>query len=134
MRLKLEGCDMKHQRLLTAVGLRCYCIRYLSLILLYYFRKKKQERQGTYNITLKRVRLTIVSLESNNYYVFRVCVCSLRYPSCKEHAPYCHLCPVRLYHIFPHYLTNRTIFGKKLLNTKRVLIFFIKNCLKHFCR
>jgi hypothetical protein len=31
---------------------------------------------------------------------------------------YCHLWPVRLYHIFPHYLINGTIFGKKLLNIK----------------
>ena len=34
--------------------------------------------------------------------------------------PYCHLCPVRLYSIFPHYLINDTIFGKKLLNTNYV--------------
>jgi hypothetical protein len=26
---------------------------------------------------------------------------------------YCHLWPVRLYHIFPHYLINCIIFGKK---------------------
>jgi hypothetical protein len=50
-----------------------------------------------------------------------VCVCSLRYPSCNAHAPYCHLCPVRLYNIFPHYLINGTIFERKLLNTKCVL-------------
>ena len=31
-----------------------------------------------------------------------------------------HLWPVRLYHIFPHYLTNGTIFGKRLLSTKYV--------------
>ena len=37
---------------------------------------------------------------------------------------YCHLWPVRLYHIFPHYLINRTIFGEKnLINIKCVLIF-----------
>jgi hypothetical protein len=133
VRIKLEGCDMKHQRLLTAVGLRCYCTRYLSLKLLYYFRKKK--RQASYEEHNNEARsLNHSIIGNNNYYVFRVCVCSLRYPSCKEHAPYCHLCPVRLYHIFPHYLTNRTIFGKKLLNTKCVLIFFIKNCLKHFSR
>ena len=29
--------------------------------------------------------------------------------------------PVRLYHIFPHYLINYTIFGKRLLNIKYVL-------------
>jgi len=48
-----------------------------------------------------------------------VCICSLMYPSRNTHAPYCHLCPCPLDKIFPHYLTNGTIFEKKkLLNTK----------------
>jgi hypothetical protein len=34
-----------------------------------------------------------------------------------------HLLPVPLYHIFPHYLINDTIFGKKLLNMKCVFWF-----------
>jgi hypothetical protein len=42
------------------------------------------------------------------------------YPACNGHAPYCHLWSIRLHNISPHYLTNRTIFGKKLLNTKCV--------------
>jgi len=33
-----------------------------------------------------------------------VCVCSLGYPACNSHAPYCHLWPLQLY-IFPHYST-----------------------------
>ena len=36
---------------------------------------------------------------------------------------YCHLRPLWLYHICPHYFINGTILGKKLLNIKRVLIF-----------
>ena len=52
-----------------------------------------------------------------------MCVCSLRYPSCNVHAPYCHLWPARLCSIFPNYLTKGMIFGEKLLNTKRVSIF-----------
>ena len=36
---------------------------------------------------------------------------------------YCHLWPVWLYHIFPYYLINGTIFGKELLNIKRVFWF-----------
>jgi len=51
------------------------------------------------------------------------CVCSVSYPSCNAHAPYCHLWPVWLYYIFPHYLINGTISRKKLLNIKYVLIF-----------
>jgi hypothetical protein len=55
-----------------------------------------------------------------------VCVCSLRYPAYNAHAPYCHLCPAPLYSIFPHYLTNGTIFEKKLLNTKCVFWFSLQ--------
>ena len=51
--------------------------------------------------------------EINNYYIFWVCVCSLRYPACNAHALYCHLWPARLYYIILHYLINNTIFGKK---------------------
>jgi hypothetical protein len=36
------------------------------------------------------------------------CTCSLTYPACNAHAPYCHLWPARLYNIFPHFLINRT--------------------------
>jgi hypothetical protein len=31
---------------------------------------------------------------------------------------YCHLWPVWLYHIFPHYLINGTIFWKKVIEHK----------------
>jgi hypothetical protein len=61
---------------------------------------------------------------SGKYYILWVSVYSLGYPACNSHAPYCHLWPVRHYYIFPHYLINGTIFGKKkLLNTNCVLIF-----------
>ena len=49
------------------------------------------------------------------------CVCSLSYPACKAHALYyIVMWPVWLYHIFPHYLINGTIFGENLLNIKCV--------------
>jgi hypothetical protein len=57
----------------------------------------------------------------NKYFIFWVCVCSFRYPSCNAHAPCCHLWPVRIYNIFPHYLINGTIFERKVLITKCVL-------------
>jgi hypothetical protein len=38
---------------------------------------------------------------------------------------YCHLRPLCVYHIFPHYLTNGTIFGKKLFNIKCILTFSV---------
>ena len=55
-------------------------------------------------------------------YTTCMCVCSLRYPALKGHAPY-HLWPARLYSVFPHYLINGTICEKKLVNMKCVLIF-----------
>jgi hypothetical protein len=56
-----------------------------------------------------------------------VCVCSLSYPARNAHAPYCYLWPAPLYNIFPQYLTNDTIFGrKKLLNTKCVFWFSLQ--------
>jgi len=48
------------------------------------------------------------------------------YLACSARAPYCHLWPVRLYDIFPHYLMNGTIFGKTLLKIKCVLGFCLQ--------
>jgi len=39
---------------------------------------------------------------------------------------YCHLWPLRLYSIFPHYLINGMIFGKKLLNIKFLFWFSVQ--------
>ena len=61
--------------------------------------------------------------KSNKCYVFWVCVNSLRYPACNARAPYCHLWPVRLCYIFPHYLTNGTMFENKLLNIASIYRF-----------
>jgi hypothetical protein len=48
-----------------------------------------------------------------------VCVCSLSYPACYVHAPYCHLWPAGSRVFIPYYFINGTIFGKrKLLKTK----------------
>jgi hypothetical protein len=52
--------------------------------------------------------------------ILRVCVSSLSCPVCNEHAPYCHMCSIQLYNIFPHHLINGTIFGKNLLNLKKL--------------
>jgi hypothetical protein len=48
----------------------------------------QHDRQCAYNLILRRVRLTIVAVESNKYYKFWVCVCSLTYPVCKAHESY----------------------------------------------
>ena len=40
---------------------------------------------------------------------------------------YCSLWPVRLYHIFPHYLLTSKIFGEKVLNIKYVFCFYVSS-------
>jgi len=86
------------------------------------------------NVTTRRVRATIVAVEGNKYYIFRVHAFSLGYPACKAHVPYCHLWSLRLYNIFfPHYLINGTILEKKSYLTKKIYFdSFYKFCLKHF--
>ena len=54
--------------------------------------------------------------KAKNDYVSWLCVCSLKYPAYNAPAPYCHLRPVTLYNIFPHYFINCTIFEKKQKN------------------
>ena len=51
------------------------------------------------------------------------------YPVYNAHAPCCRLRPALLYNIFPHYLTNGTIFEKKVIEHKIcVLCFSTKFC------
>jgi hypothetical protein len=61
--------------------------------------------------------------KSNEYYTFWVCVCSLRYLACNAQAPYCHLCPVRLYDIF-QLIAKCNIVDKKVINIKCVFKMF----------
>ena len=72
----------------------------------------KQGRQCTYNVTIRRILATIVAVEKLwVLYNLSARICSLRYPACNAHAPYCHLWPAPLYNISPHYLINGMIFG-----------------------
>ena len=67
----------------------------------------------------------LMQWKSNKYYIFWVRVCSLMYPACNTHAPYCYLWPVWRYHIFPHFLT---IFEKKkVMEHKRCVLIFATN-------
>ena len=71
--------------------------------------------------------------KSNEYYTPCVCICSLRYPACNVHGPYCHLWSVLLCSIFPHYIINGTVFEKKkLLNIKCVFRFSLRLLLETF--
>jgi hypothetical protein len=49
--------------------------------------------------------------------------CSLAYPACNAHAPYCHLWPLAL-PSFLHYLINGKIFEKKFTEHKICVLIF----------
>jgi len=62
---------------------------------------------------------------SNKYYVFWVCICSLRYPACNAHAPYFPICPAPPYNIFSTLSHKRHDSRKKVTEHETcVLIFF----------
>jgi hypothetical protein len=68
----------------------------------------------------------LLQWKSSNYeyYIFRVCGCSLRYPAYDAHTSHGNLwLSWPTIYVFPHCLINGMIFGKKkmLLNIKRVL-------------
>ena len=87
----------------------------------YHYSQHGNPEGRSYNIEL--LSLKRCWWKTNKYYTFWVSVCSLRYPACNAHAPYCHLSSAPLYHIFPQYLINSMFLGKKLLNTKCVFWF-----------
>jgi hypothetical protein len=76
---------------------------------------------------MRRVRAASVAVGKQRVlHNLSMCICSFSSPACNAHAPYFHLWPSPLYHIFPHYLINGTSFEKKLLNTKCVFWFSIQ--------
>jgi hypothetical protein len=70
--------------------------------------KVEQDRQCTYNIILRCVHANIFQWKSNKYYISLLCTCGRSYRACNAHASHCRVWPVRVYEIFPHYLTNST--------------------------
>jgi len=85
-------------------------------------KRKTQERQCTYNVTLTCVRATSVAPACVCVCVC-VCICSRRYPACNAHAPYCHLWPSPQYNIFPHFPINDKILENFTEHKMCVLIF-----------
>jgi hypothetical protein len=85
----------------------------------------RQDRQCSITWQYGTFMQPLLQRESNGYYIFWMCVCSLRYPACNAHAPYCHLRPVCFYNIFPNYLINGMIFGKSYW-TQIVFIFSLQ--------
>jgi hypothetical protein len=60
-------------------------------------------------------------------YTSWVCVCRLKCPTLNAHAQYFHLWPAQIYNIFPCYLTNGTIFGKRSNWTRNGCFHFLYN-------
>jgi hypothetical protein len=78
-------------------------------------------QQCTYQVTLRRVRLTIVAEESNNT-IYSVCVLVF-WPYLSDKQSACavlcyHLWPVCFYRIFYCYLIKGTSFGYKVIEYK----------------
>jgi len=90
--------------------------------------QEKQENKCAYIVTFRGVRATIFAGKKiNKYYIFWVCVYNLRYPARNALTPYCFQWPVWPYIILPHYLINRTTYGKiKLLYIKCVFWFSLR--------
>ena len=82
------------------------------------------------NTRIRRVSFTIFAVGKQEVLHIES-VCSSSYPAGNAHALYCHLWPVWLYHIFPHYIKKVTLFEKRLLNIKCVFRFSVQLCLKH---
>jgi len=87
---------------------------------------KKSNVLRTYNVTIRRVRATMVAWKSKKYYIFWVWVCSLRYAEWNTNASYFHLWSVQIHNIFPNYHIRGMIFENKFTEHKiRVLVFHI---------
>jgi len=86
------------------------------------FSGNNQKRQRMY-VYKRRFSWTIAAMKKQyaQHYIYWVCMCGFGFPACNAHALYCHLWPVWLYYIFPLYLINGIIFGKK--NTERKMCF-----------
>jgi hypothetical protein len=56
--------------------------------------------------------------------MFLLCVCSLRYPACKAHAPCCRLWPAWLYNIFSTLSPKGHGFRKNLIEHKMCVLIF----------
>jgi len=91
----------------------------------------QQNRQSTYKSNIEAHSCNHgCNKKSNKHYIFWVCVCSLMYPVCKQHAPYRLLLPLCLYHIFIHFLLNGKTFVKRYWNYIKYLF---GSCLQVLC-
>jgi len=84
----------------------------------------QQDRHCGYDVTLRRLRTTIVIVEKQQWLHIQSGVCSNRYPACNVHGPYCHLWPVRTYNIFPTLPYKWHDIKKKVTEYKTCVLIF----------
>jgi len=87
--------------------------------------EKITRQQYTRKVTLRCVCITLLLWKSNKYYICWVCVCSLRYPACKVHAPYYVIYGASGSCTFSLLSRNGIIFGKKNVTKYLSEIFLI---------
>jgi hypothetical protein len=105
------------------------------------WREWRQDLRRTDNVTLGRVRASVVAVEKQNVlHILCVCVCvcvrvyNLTYPACNAHAPYyiaiCVLSDcAAVFHIISQ---TAQLSRKKLLKINCVFWFSAQICLQHF--
>ena len=77
-----------------------------------------------YKVTQTRVRAAIVALEKQLRITYSECVCSLRYPACKAHAPhYIVICSLSGSTVFFH-IISQTVRLKKIIEHKMCVLVF----------
>ena len=81
--------------------------------------RKRQEMQWMYHWSAF-VQLLLQKKSKTNY-ILRLRVCSLRYPACNCHKPYCRLPGCAIF--YTHYLQNGTFFWKTLMNIRYMFWF-----------
>ena len=107
--------------------------------------EQRQKIECKYNVTLRRIHEVIVAVEKQNVLYISVCACvcawlrgcgftgaclracSFNYPAWKAQ-PHCHLRPLRLQHIFRHYIIIR----KKVTENKMCFDFLYNFYFKYF--
>ena len=140
-------------RSLTHIALKAVLVTEPFLGYLHLTANYKQKGQCRCNVTLRRVRESLLLWKSNTTIIYwSLCACvrvracgrvgvymrirahSLANSACNAYSSYCDvICGPPGHHpIFRHCLINGRIFGKTLLSIKCVFQFSLQLCLKHF--